>query len=360
LPLSRAHTQARVLAKVPSQILLEAEVVEGLEALAAQEIPRKARIDTVPYPIKRGVLRFSYSGDLRDLLNLTLVQSLYVVVSFSVSRPKALLGHENFKRLCQQIESVLFLSSPHKTFTSISIGAAGADSSVMLRLKHELANVFKLQASDDKADLLLRIIPSREGVGWDCLIRLTPRPLATRSWRMENYEAALNATVARAMGLLAQVSDSGTVLNACCGSGSILVESAQEYTANTFIGCDYDASLLKMAEKNISAANIRQRVLLCNADVTQLSFSRNSFDAVLADLPFGHATGSHKENRILYPAFLDEAARVSKSSAKCVVLTHEIRLFESIVQSQRHWLLKQTMPITLRGIHPRIYVLTKS
>ena len=40
--------------------------------------------------------------------------------------------------------------------------------------------------------------PARGGDGWETLVRTTPRPLATRYWRVCNYEAALNATVAHA------------------------------------------------------------------------------------------------------------------------------------------------------------------
>ena len=62
--------------------------------------------------------------------------------------------------------------------------------------------------------------------GWEVLIRLTPRPLSAREWRVCNMEGALNATIAAAM---IEMTDPSArrprVFNLMCGSGTLLIET---------------------------------------------------------------------------------------------------------------------------------------
>jgi hypothetical protein len=61
----------------------------------------------------------------------------------------------------------------------------------------------------------------------------------------------------------------------------------------------------------------------------------------------------------MYPAILNEASRVTASGARCVLLTHELRLMERLLASHPAWVLTQNIPITLRGLHPHLYVLER-
>jgi 23S rRNA G2445 N2-methylase RlmL len=342
----------------------EAEVPEGLESIAREEIQRLLGKHLVkPGKEERGAVRFDFRGNLRELLALRTVQAVYLRQFFPVPRPRALMGDQHFRALLQQIATIRALESP-EAYRTFYISAAGSDSSVMTRLKQELTQATGLKAAAEEGDLLIRLRRSSElssrgaTEGWETLIRLSPRPLSTRSWRVCNLEGALNASVAQAMVILTRPSPSDVYLNLGCGSATLMIERMACGGFQRIIGCDTSESILDCARSNIAAAGGTKRIDLLQADGRTLPLPDRSVDALCADLPFGQLMGSHEENARLYPALLSEAARVLKPGAPCVVITHEIRLMDKVLRDLPQWQAENTLRVTLRGLHPRIYVLT--
>lgn len=343
----------------PAAHRLEVVVTEGLEPLARAELRGlgpEARLDREGPP---GLIGLSYAGDLRAILRLRGVLSAALVRGFPVPRPKALLGDEHFRAVLAQIEQVRRLHPPH-AFQSLFLSAAGADSSVMQRLKADLAARTGLALGDEDGDLLLRLRRDRSGAGWELLTRLSPRPLATRPWRVCNLEGALNGAVAHAMALLSRPSASDRFLNLGCGSGSLLIERLLAAPAARAIGCDTSPAALDCARANVAAAGLAARCEIHEWDARQLPLRDASVDVISADLPFGHLVGSHAENVALYPALLAEAARVARPGARCVLLSHEVRLMERLLAEQPVWQPEEIIRIDLGGLHPRIFVLRRA
>jgi len=337
----------------------EAEVADGLAFIAQEEIEDQFGKNVAFKKTRRSdTLTFVYSGDVQQLLNLKTVISVYSVQSFDIPRPKALLGHQNFQRLLEQINHV-FLATDRDHYETLYLNAAGSGSSVMARIKKALAQHTGLTNDEVEGDLLIRIrkTPGKNN-SWDVLIRLTPRPLATREWRICNMEGALNASVAQAMIHLLGVNSSDTFLNIVCGSGTIMIECLDYINAQRVIGCDIDWNVLQCAKENIHASADRSAQLLQN-DAIRLSMADCSIDKLAADLPFGQLVGSHDENIELYPVLLQEAARVAKHGARFAVITHEMQLMRHILSKQGDWHLQQEIKITLSGLHPRIFVLER-
>lgn len=355
---------------------LEADVAEGLESVATAEI--RARFDKLVHfytPVKRGrettaglppdvaqgVLVFGYDGDLRDLLKLQTIQALYVLAQYPVSRPKALLGDEHLRSVRAQISSVRGLY-PAGAFKTLRLNAAGSDSAVMMRLKTELAQSEGLDIADDEGDLLVRVRPtpsmSAGSNSWDVLVRLSPRPLATRAWRVCNFEGALNGAVAHALVRLTHPNPRDVYLNIACGSGTLLVERFMAGPSRQIIGCDIDPLALACAQQNVAAAGAQKRVSLHRGDGSQLPLANRSVNAITADLPFGHLVGSHAENVRLYPLILREAARVARHGAFFGLITHEVRLMEQLLATDdRPWSVEKVLKVELGGLHPRIFIL---
>jgi len=339
--------------------ICEAEVVPGLEALAAQELADKLRKVTRLLPENEqnpGAIRFRYRGELTRLEDLRLVQAVYVVLHFNIPRPKALLGNREFRVVTDTINNIRSINKDQK-FRTIHISAAGDDSSVMQRLINELQTATTLKYDKDKGDVWLRIKRDSQKQGWEVLIRISNRPVTTRDWRVCNYEGALNATVAHAMTLLSQPTHSDTVVNLASGSGTLLIERALWGSAAHLIGVENDPDALGCAKINIAAAGIESQLI--EANIKKLPLKDQVANVLLADLPFGQLSGSHQENVILYPATLAEAARIATPEARFVMLTHEIRLMDALLANNKTWTLEQQVRITLRGLHPRIYVLRK-
>jgi tRNA (guanine6-N2)-methyltransferase len=345
---------------VKNVVLLEAEIAEGLESIVRDELKTRFGKAVKIGLARKDALQFTFSGDLRRLHDLKTVIAVYLLQSFNISRPKALLGHQNFHLLLGMIESVRGLLSPSNSYRTLYIDAAGSDSSVLTRLKHDLAKETNLIPIDEKGDLLIRLRRSWDGEGWDALVRLSSRPLVTRQWRVCNFEGALNASVAHAMVQLTRPTVDDVFLNLVCGSGSLLIERLNSGGARQMIGCDFDGEVLACARLNIVAAGDSSRIRLMQADARQLPLADACADKLVADLPFGQLVGSHQENATLYPAVLCEAARVARDKALFVVITHEIRLMESVLKKTPEWGMLETIRVTLGGLHPRIYLLQKT
>jgi 23S rRNA G2445 N2-methylase RlmL len=340
--------------------LCEAEVVPGLEKMAAQEIATRfvkaARLlpDDQQVP---GAVRFRYRGDLLRLQGLRLAQAVYLTLQFDVPRPKALLSNQNLRIVNTTTQTVRELF-PKNTFKTLHIDAAGSDTAVMQRFQRELETATQLKSDNEAGDLWLRLkrIPFNDG--WELLIRIGNRPLATRAWRTCNYEGALNATVAHAMSLLSQPKPTDNIINLGSGSGSLLIERAAWGPSNLLLGIDNDSYAIQCGTKNARAASVSQAIFT-QGNLKKLPLRSNTANVLLADLPFGQLTGSHNENIRLYPETLSEAARIATPEARFIIITHEIRLMESVLAASQEWQAVSQQRITLRGLHPRIYVLTR-
>jgi len=336
----------------------EAEIIIGIEDIAITELKTVKGVKHQSIKlIREGFVRFEFSKNPENLLKLKSIIAIYAIHHFDISRPKALLGHQNFTRIIQLLSDLLRTWSENEI--TLGLGAAGSDSSVMQRIKQELSQTLNLPlADDDKGNLYLRLLPAYKQQGWEVLIRLTSRPLATRKWRIENIPGALNATVAYAMTQLANISYGETVLNLCSGTATILIEHALQHKGATLFAIDNNTNMLQAASQNINASNTENYILQIRCDAQLTPFSDNSIECIYADLPFGHHIGSHDENEWLYPAILEESARIATQGTPFIVLTHEIQLMEQTLVSSR-WKIKDQKKINLSGLHPQIFVLER-
>jgi 23S rRNA G2445 N2-methylase RlmL len=345
---------------------VECEVLPGLESFLARELRRCFRgragrlVDS-----GRATLRFSFRGPLADLLELRTAQAAYLALSFEGHRPTALLGHQNLRTLLDGIAAVSALHRPG-TFRSFRFSAAGRSTSTFGRLAEELELLSGLSHDPDTGELLIRVrradqASSRSSEdGWEALLRLSPRPLATRAWRVRNLPGALNATIAAAMVELTQPRPADRFLNLLCGSGTLLVERLLRGAAAEAVGVDLDAGAIESAGANLEAAGVAGQARLLEADAAASGLPLNHFSALCADLPYGNLVGSHRQNALLYPKLLREAARLAVPGAAFVVITHELRLFDASLRDARPWWrLERRLRVLQGGQRPQIYVLRR-
>lgn len=334
--------------------IFEAETAYGLSNIAKDEITRIFGNSCKILNEGPTHVRFRYLDSAQNLKQLRSVVSVYAYLLFQVPRPRALLGHEHFSRICTTIDQIIAMQ-PEK-YNTFNISAAGSNSSVMQRIKSALSEATNLENDERGGDLLLRIRRNRPN--WEVLIRLTPRPLSARSWRICDYEGALNAPVAYAISQMSYPVTGQSVLNICCGSASLIIERLSINKCQ-ITGVDISTAALTCAEENLKAADKRNDVVLLQADAANLPLIDRSYDTVLADLPFGQRVGSHVENTRLYPAILDETARITRGGATFGLITHEIKLITNLLHENNEWKLEREQRISLRGLHPRIYVLRR-
>jgi tRNA (guanine6-N2)-methyltransferase len=339
--------------KKPKQqsLLIDSEFLPGLEPFVQSELKMLGIHKTQAHT--KESLRFEYQGDVKKLFTLRRAVAVYQVLTFPIPRPKALLGDEHLRRLIQALEAVRALHA-NNTFDGFRFSAAGSESAVFQRLAETLVGHLKLPYDKD-GNLLLIIRPSVNG--WEVAIRLTARPLSARPWRLCNLEGGLNATLAVVMNDLAKVQTGERYLNAMCGSGTLVIEQGlSQFKAARLVGIDLSQQALECTKQNLGASGVKAEVQL--ADATQLPFVANSFDVVTADPPWGDAVGTHEGNAKLYPAFLQEVARVTSASARLVLLTHELKLFEKLVPSSA-WKVVAQQRVFHGGHYPNVYLLVK-
>ncbi len=342
----------------PSAPLLtyEADVPTGLESLAAAEItaiPQSYNVQTLT-----GAVRFQRTeARLNALQQLKLVTALYVTQVYPVPRPKALLGHQHFQGMLKQIE-VATQHEPNSIFRTFHLAAAGDDSSVMQRLKSEIAANTNLTPNEEGGDLWIRIRRDAQKIGWEVLVRTSRRPHVTRAWRVRDWPGAINAVVAQAVIRLTRPTPEDVFLNIGSGSGTILIERGLSGPAHMLIGCDNNPDVMSIAQTNGRAVPDLALNWL-HADGRRLPMPNQSVDALAADLPFGVLIGSHDENEQLYPALLLEAARVAKPGARFAIVTQAIRVMDSLLPSQTAWQVEDVLKVTQGGLHPRIYTLVR-
>jgi 23S rRNA G2445 N2-methylase RlmL len=173
-------------------------------------------------------------------------------------------------------------------------------------------------------------------------------------------EGALNAATAHAMILLTRPQPGDVFVNLGCGSGTLLIERLTYGACKLALGIDRDADNLRCASANVEASGYRGKIGLQHADMTRVPLPDASVDVLCADLPFGQLSGTHAENERLYPRMIAEAARAARSGARFVLITHEVKLIETVLRSSAAWSLEQTIRVNLRGLHPRIYVLGRN
>jgi tRNA (guanine6-N2)-methyltransferase len=346
------HPRPRPPAPEPAEF--EAEVLRGLEPFAGSEL---RRLGASVGPDSR---RFRYAGPWRRLLELRTVVAVHAVVARGLARPSALLDDGTFKRLTSAIGHIRSLL-PAGAFGTFRLSAAGAESPAFLRVRERIARETGLRDVGEGGDLLLgfRRMPS----AFELAVRISPRPLSARDWRVCNLPGALNAAVAAAMVQLAEPSADETFLNLACGSGTLLIERALIGPAGRLVGCDLDAGALACAAENVRAAGVG--VELQAWDARELPLVDGTVDALVADLPFGQLMGSHEANAELYPRILAEATRVARPGGRFVAITQQVNLFERCLErGADRWSCEHTLrlelPTNTGPLKPRIYVLRRS
>jgi 23S rRNA G2445 N2-methylase RlmL len=154
--------------------------------------------------------------------------------------------------------------------------------------------------------------------------------------REAERRGALRPTVAAAMVRLAG-KPGETLLDPCCGSGTILVEAAEAGWQTS--GLDIDPDAVQVARQNAGEATVQV------GDARRLSLEDASVDACVSNLPFGQQYDVQGGMDEWLRAVLGELGRVTRPGGRIVVLAP--RIPRNAVPRQLHQ--TDRMPIRLLG-----------
>lgn len=329
-------------------------------------------------PGRDDALLVHHTGRVADVLRLRTAVAAYVSVHFDVPRPRSLTSGDHLARVVDAVG----LSLRAATSRSFRFEAAGADSAVFARLASLVSQATGLTHDADDGELVIRVRRghrrpgSDADPGWDVLVRVGPRPLSARTWRVVDYPGAANATIAAAMVRLAGVRPGDRVANLMCGSGTLLVERLLAGPLTSAVGVDTAPDAVEAAHANLEAAGFAVasadrasgsppappvRLVTGDAlDAAAWAGDGPGYDLLLADPPWGGLHGEHSTNQALHAGLLRAAHAASRPGARLLVLTHEVRVMQRCLRDAGDlWTLREELRVFAKGHHPRVFVLDR-
>lgn len=340
-----------------------------LVAEVAEHLPGARDVRDVPG--RDDAVELTLPGALAAVTGLRTAAAAWVVVHLDVPRPRSITSPEHLRRVVDAAYASLRVAGS----STFRFEAAGSDSAAFARLGDLLHEATGLIHDPQDGDLVLRVRRGRRAgdadPGWDVLVRVGPRPLSARTWRVADFPGAANATIAAAVARLAGLRAEDRVLNVMAGSGTLLVERLLAAPATSAVGVDLDEDALTAARANLEAARLSARPprpVLLRADATDPEALRAAVleplggpaDVVLADPPWGTLHGSHADAPRLHAGLLDAAHAVTAPGGRLVVLTHEVRVMERVVRAaDGRWRSRSVTTVFAKGHHPRIHVLER-
>ncbi len=329
----------------------------GLEAICAREVAGLpgARVETVSYRRVTGEI----DGPLLPLLGLHSADDLFLLADNWSPLPtqRAALADLPYwanmldlYALAGMVSTVRPLANKPPTF-SVTASFVGKRNYTTQEIKDAVGPAIEsgfgwTYTDDDRmADLNLRLFIEHESAAVG--LRLGRQPLHIRPYTQARQQGALKPPVAAAMVLLADVTAGTTVLDPCCGSGTILLEAAALGMQVT--GGDLDAQALALARQGADSAGVS--LPLSQWDMRQLPLVSASVEALIANLPWGQQVEIEGTPEAFYTAICREIERVIAPGGVAVLLTSEP---DRLTFDRLH--RAQTVEISLFGQTPTIVV----
>ncbi|HZR43376.1 MAG TPA: methyltransferase domain-containing protein [Ktedonobacteraceae bacterium] len=328
----------------------------GLEAISAYEIAQIPGVTITQMTYRR--IAATYKGSLVSLLSLRTVDDVFLDVATwsNIERPRSTLErlHELSTQLDLHETATLCAELRHigypPTF-SVTVSFVGKRNYTTEEIKTLLASSiqkshgWQYQQDDRLADLNIRLFIDHEiaFVG----IRLDKNALHERCYKQVHLTGSLKPSLAAALIRLGRVNRHTSVLDPCCGSGTIVIEAGLLGAAA--YGGDDDPKAVAAARTNAQAAGITANIQRWDAQA--LPIATASIDCVISNLPWGRQVTVDKELSVFYRKVFWEMRRVLAPHGRIVVLTAVPELIDP-----RDLECVERFEISLYGQRPTILV----
>jgi tRNA (guanine6-N2)-methyltransferase len=296
------------------------------------------------------------------LSKLRTAHACYYPVSLPVARPQGILSCEFHPALQAAFTKVLGLQRSQR-FSALRLEGAGNDTATFRRLGDLFSQFTKLPIDAEDGDLVVRVRPNPSMQGWQVLIRTTPRPLATRSWRAVDYQGAVSGPLAAALVALSRPNREDSVVNLACGSSTLLIERLIAAPVASAIGIDIAEEAIRASKSNIAAAakayprSSLPSIQLLTGSFTAVPLPDRSCSVVLCDPPWGELARSLRGVEKQYDGLIKEAHRILRPEGSLCVLTQRPEFILS--PCERGFVLEQSLKVSQGGFTPTLLVLRK-
>ncbi|RAV14188.1 methyltransferase [Paenibacillus contaminans] len=327
-----------------------ATVLPGLEDLSIEEIKDRC-FEIVVTQKNRGKVFFTTTLDIEHLKRLRLVNNLYLVISELEVGSHRLHLHP-LRDQVSRINLKPFLKKG--TFYYVNASRKGSQTYSRFEAANAAMEGIKKRypskriSMNRQPDVEFRLdIEDSRGL---FSLKLTHASYRFRRKDRRFSAASLLPTVAHAMVWLSTPVEEDVFIDPCCGSGTILWERLS-YPFTYIGGGDIEHQALNVAKENLKDTLAE----VTHWDARQLAFADASIDKVVTNLPFGRQISYGKETNEINRAILIEITRVMKIQGKAIILTEN---WDEILQvaASLHLRLINAFPLSLKGLHPTIYV----
>ncbi len=301
----------------------------GLEAVSAQELTAidSVVVSEVSY---RRIAGYCQESPLL-LLGLRTVDDVFLEAArwTQIGHTRNMLSR--FRRLSQQLElrpiaavcaSLRFINpSPSFSVTASFVGRRNYSANeIKSAVAAGVMSNYSWSYNDDDraADFNIRVFIEHETafVG----VRLGKAPLHERPYKRVQRPGSLKPPVAAAMLVLAGVKPGASVLDPCCGVGTILIE-AHQMGAVTW-GGDIAREAVDAAQLNAAGTSAR----ITRWDARKLPLAGSSADCVITNLPWGRQVAVNASLAQFYAEICAEITRVLKPGGHAVALSDQPEL----------------------------------
>jgi 23S rRNA G2445 N2-methylase RlmL len=173
-------------------------------------------------------------------------------------------------------------------------------------------------------------------------------PLHRRPWKTASIRGTLHPPVAAAMARLTEIEAGMTVLDPCCGAGTILVEARELAPRTDFIGSDRNPEALAASTCN---AQHLTGIAFANHDATRLPMPTSSIDRIVTNPAWGRQVATLQH----FTALLAAWRRIIADDGRLVCLVPP-ELLSHLETGRSGWQLVEHHQLSLSGQHPVIAV----
>jgi tRNA (guanine6-N2)-methyltransferase len=136
------------------------------------------------------------------------------------------------------------------------------------------------------------------------------------------------------------------------GTGTLLVAAGRLEPELILLGSDPDLDAIDLTRTNFDRFGVTGRLDIAMAE--RIQQPDRSVDRVVAN---GKLVGSHAGNGHLYPAALEEIARVLADDGRVVLMTDDKRLFKNAVMHTTGLKIVRERVLRYGGMTPTVFVL---
>ncbi|GGH58010.1 hypothetical protein GCM10008014_30200 [Paenibacillus silvae] len=339
---------------VPHRFLVT--MVPGFEEIVREEIEEKI-LGSGSFEISRGKVSFRASCNLDQLLELKCADNIYYQIAhFRIGPHKVDLKQiPNVLRKIKLIDAInYYIGYRPKLKVIVRVSRVGKhtysrfDASDAFLTELVKRYSFGVGSSEDH-DLSFRVdIVDEVAI---LSLKLTPAEFRYRTSTKQFSSGAIRPTIAHVLVRLSNPQKFDSFFDPFCGSGTIAAERAY-YDSARIVTSDINPEVVALASLNVS-----DRTEIYCWDACQTPLDSSSITTIVSNLPWGKQIVV-EDITALYMKFLLEAKRILRNNGKIIALTDQSNSLIKAAESNE-FECTQLMTISLHGLHPSVFVLTK-